>query len=75
MSLTREEMMKEGLRPDVAETVLSLYDKIDNLEMENHEMQVTMKCRQERICRLEGVIDALKFAIRCNGVSGSEVTG
>ena len=75
MSLTREEMMKEGLRPDVAETVLSLYDQIDNLEMENQQLQETMKYRQEKIYRLEGVIDALKFAIRCNGVSGSEVMG
>jgi hypothetical protein len=28
---------------------------------------------KDRVCRLEGEIDGLKFAIKCNGISGAEV--
>ena len=41
-----------------------------NLEAErNHSKYLYDKCQ-----RLEGVIDALEVAVKCNGVSGPEVT-
>lgn len=40
--------------------------KIAQLESDN-------QWYRERIARLDGTIDGLKFAIRCNGVSGGDV--
>ena len=52
-----------------------LHEKIAKLEMENEELRERIKSYRGQINRHEGVIDGLKFAIRCNGISGGEVTG
>lgn len=46
-------------------------------EEKRKETEAALRARIEDIeignVRLRGIVDALKFAVRCNGVSGSEV--
>ena len=53
----------------------ALTEKCTALEAQNEKLKETIKYRQMQIDRLNGIIEGLKFAIRCNGVSGGEVTG
>lgn len=47
-----------------------------NLEQSkyNRELEAHIRCLREENERLKGEIRGLKFAIRCNGVSGGEVS-
>ena len=49
--------------------------KEEEQEMQIREMQARIGYLENKIERLSGVIEGLKFSIRCNGVSGNEVTG
>jgi hypothetical protein len=42
-------------------------------EEEKAKLRAEIRIRGEKLSRQEGIIEALKFAIRCNGVSGNEV--
>ena len=49
--------------------------KADETESKSYQMQAEeylehIKCLEAKIERLNGVIEGLKFAVRCNGVSG-----
>lgn len=48
--------------------------RIANLEKNLEEERNHSKYLYDKSQRLEGVIDALEFAVKCNGVSGPEVT-
>ena len=57
--MTREELIAENNR---------LRDQVKTLEKEFQEI-----CKEMERARLNGMIDGLKFAVRCNGVSGGDV--
>lgn len=48
-------------------------DERDKVLMENAELMEHIKLLDKKIERLRGTIDALAFAVRCNGVSGGDV--
>ena len=55
--------------------------KIEELNTRNDDLQKVVKERNchiehmaKEIARLEGRVEGLEFSIRCNGVSGGEVT-
>lgn len=45
----------------------------DELEKENEELKIHIAFLNNKISDLKGQIKALVFAVRCDGVSGSEV--
>ena len=64
-----EELCKMNVTVDTDEET-TVVKRREYLEMKEH-----IKYLQDRINRLEGEIYAYRFCIRCNGVSGNEVTG
>ena len=50
-----------------------LHEKIRNLEMENAELTAHLDAVRRDAKYTVGLVDGLKFALRCNGVSGAEV--
>ena len=50
-----------------------VFEKLHKLQAENDKLQDSVKYQSRRIDRLKGMIEGLKFAIRCDGVSGAEV--
>lgn len=46
----------------------------EELKAENRELKAHIEHLRYEKAKLEGQIDGLVFAIRCNGVSGGEVT-
>lgn len=72
----------ERLCEEYEHKIKELYRQIDEFNMQNEELQKTIKetdCHithmAKEIARLEGRIEGLEFSIRCNGVSGGEVKG
>lgn len=47
--------------------------KAAELEKRNKELEFQLAGASNRVLRLEGENSALRFAVRCNGVSGAEV--
>lgn len=45
----------------------------DELAKRNEELESHINYLQERLSRQEGLVEGLKFALRCNGVSGGDV--
>lgn len=45
----------------------------DELMKQNEELKAHVSYLQEQLARANGMIDGLKFALRCDGVSGGEV--
>lgn len=45
----------------------------NRLRIENENIKAELLWNKTRVARLEGEIDGLKYAIRCNGVSGGDV--
>ena len=64
--MTKEELLFTEMKPDVAAAVKELLEENERLKVEN-------ACLTGHNNRLNGMVDGLKFAIRCNGVSGGEV--
>ena len=64
--MTKEELLFAEMKPDVAAAVKELFEENDRLKTEN-----TYLSGENR--RLTGMVEGLKFAIRCDGVSGGEV--
>ena len=54
-------------------TVEQMLSESKSYQMQAEEYLGHIKCLEAQIERLNGVIEGLKFAVRCNGVSGSEV--
>ena len=50
-----------------------LHEKVRCLEMENAELMAHLESAQRETRYTAGLISGLKFAIRCNGISGKEV--
>lgn len=48
-------------------------DRVKRFEMENAELTAHLDVVQRDAKYTVGLVDGLKFAIRCNGVSGAEV--
>ena len=64
--MTKEELLFAEMKPDVAAAVKELLE-------ENERLKVEKACLTGQNKRLNGIVEGLKFAIRCNGVSGGEV--
>ena len=47
--------------------------ELDRLSRKNEELENHIKFLERKNAMLEGKIDALKFALRCNGISGADV--
>ena len=45
----------------------------DELMLQNEELKAHIGYMKEQLARSEGMIEGLKFAIRCDGVSGGDV--
>lgn len=48
-------------------------DIMDNLMKENEELKHRLQFMREDKAEMQGEINGLRFAIRCNGVSGGDV--
>lgn len=48
-------------------------NELDHLRQLNAELGKHAEILEKRNAMLEGKIDALKFALRCNGISGADV--
>ena len=55
------------------EDLVAEQGKAAELEKRNKELEFQLAGASNRVLRLEGENSALRFAIRCNGVSGAEV--
>lgn len=55
------------------ENCFKLQSESKSYQMQAEEYLEHIKCLEAKIERLNGVIEGLKFAVRCNGVSGGEV--
>ena len=64
--MTKEELSFAEMKPDVAVAVKELLEENDRLKAENAYLSGENR-------RLTGMVEGLKFAIRCDGVSGGEV--
>lgn len=64
--MTKEELLFAEMKPDVAAAVKELLEENERLKDDNARLR-------DRNSRLNGMVDGLKFAIRCDGVSGGEV--
>lgn len=53
-------------------TVEQMLSESKSYQMQAEEYLEHIKCLEAKIQRLNGVIEGLKFAVRCNGVSGGE---
>lgn len=74
-------MSEDMVKPDYEQLCKEYEYKIDKLNRHNEELQKMVKegdyhieYMEKEIKKLEGYIEGLKFSIRCNGVSGGEVT-
>lgn len=47
--------------------------ELDRLSQLNKELEKHIEFLEKKNAMLEGKIDALKFALRCNGISGADV--
>ena len=54
-------------------TVEQMLSESKSYQMQAEEYLEHIKCLEAKIERLNGVIEGLKFALRCNGISGGEV--
>lgn len=52
-----------------------LTSRCEELERMHEELEAHLDFIRKRNARLEGIIEALEFAIRCDGVSGADVEG
>lgn len=68
-----EGLKKYYILNDVIDQDNVVEDKDDYLKTCIESLKAELDCAKFRIKQLEGTIDGLKFAIRCNGVSGGEV--
>ncbi len=55
------------------EDLVAEQDKTAELEKRNKELEFQLAGASNRVLRLEGENSALRFAVRCNGMSGAEV--
>lgn len=66
-------MNEETSRPNYEQVCKELECENKELKMQVKELSCHIQYKEREIARLEGRIAGLEFAIRCNGVSGSEV--
>lgn len=75
LSIVENQPTVSTMVDDAAAEVLKEQDeRIANLEKNLEAERNHSKYLYDKSQRLEGVIDALEFAVKCNGVSGPEVT-
>lgn len=55
------------------EDLVAEQGKAAELEKRNKELEFQLDGAERRVLRLEGENSALRFAVRCNGMSGAEV--
>ena len=67
-------MTEDMAKPDYEQLCKEYEFKIEELNRENNDMRIRIQEMNYHIQRLEGRIAGLEFAIRCNGISGGEVT-
>lgn len=69
----KEEKMNETARPNYEEELKRTREQLEAARDEIEELKGKTSGQGVTIARLNGMIDGLKFALRCNGVSGGEV--
>lgn len=67
-------MNEDMAKPDYKQLCKEYEYKIDDLSRQNNDLQMRIQEMKYHNQRLVGRISGLEFAIRCNGVSGGEVT-
>ncbi len=67
-------MTEDMTKPDYEQICKEYKTEIDELNKQNNDMQIKIQEMKYHIKKLEGRVAGLEFAIRCNGVSGGEVT-
>lgn len=75
-------MTEDMAKPDYERLCNEYEAKIDelnrqneSLKRQNNDLQIEIQEMKYHNRRLAGRVSGLEFAIRCNGVSGGEVTG
>ena len=73
-------MNEDMAKPDYEQLCKEYEYKIEELNRENEKLKMNAQAMEQHIqyvekenVKLEGRVAGLEFAIRCNGVSGSEV--
>ena len=67
-------MTEDMAKPDYERLCKEYETKIDELNRQNNDLQMRIQEMKYHTQRLAGRVSGLEFAIRCNGVSGGEVT-
>ena len=67
-------MTEDMAKPDYEQLCKEYEFQIKELNREKNDLQIRIQEMNYHIQRLEGRIAGLEFAIRCNGISGGEVT-
>ena len=67
-------MNEDMAKPDYEQLCKEYEYKINELNRQNNDLQMRIQEMKNHNQRLVGRISGLEFAIRCNGVSGGEVT-
>lgn len=71
--MTNFEKITQDENTEMTTTVEQMLSESKSYQMQAEEYLEHIKCLEAKIERLNGVIEGLKFAVRCNGVSGGEV--
>ena len=67
----RAAIISEYLHESAGETQVD--SQVEELEKQVQELKFQLDAVGKRVIRLEGENSALRFSVRCNGVSGAEV--
>lgn len=73
MTFTAEKINEEVLHDITGNTTPGYKEQLEAAREEIEELKGKTRSQGVTIVRLNGMIDGLKFALRCNGVSGGEV--
>lgn len=73
MTFTTDKIEEADLKRAMGEEDDGLQAKLDEAHEYIDELDRRLRAEQIELATMRGMIDGLKFAIRCNGVSGGEV--
>lgn len=69
----KEEKMNETARPNYEEELKRTREQLEKAREEIAALNRTVQGQRNELAMMKGEIEGLRFAIRCNGVSGAEV--
>lgn len=73
MTFTAAKINDDALKTITGETEPDYKGELEQAKEENECLKNILDSRELELARQTGLIDGLKFALRCNGVSGGEV--